>query len=657
MDEIATPETPIEVPVDEQLVETIQKLMAQEAEQAAGVEISEKKRQLSQHVISQYEASKRWRMSSHEEVWNRLTRNYLGIYDPDMAARKESWQVKMFIPITNQVVEVIKSALYRILFLSAEEKNVTARPGGDTIQADMKDKLIRYYKDVSRFASKSNDVMHQCLVYGSGFAKIYWDTKTEIRSVRVPILSNPIMDKILFRAPTIEKYQTQFEEVPVFDGVRYDPVDIFDIFPEPSSEKIDEDHYFIQRGKMRYGDIVALAQKGLIFPEAVSELRDYSESKIEVDKQETKEANGDTSFQNTPHTLYEKQFTVLEDYCLVPRKWVFLNDPEIESPEALVHAKVLVAINGTVLAVEENTDRTPPFAKMDYIPIPGRFYGVGPAELVASINEEINEIRNLRVDNVNLIINRMFAVIENKLISAKDLVSRPGGFIRLKSVEDIRNAIIPLDFPDVTRSSYQESFELEKQAQEVSGANKVTLGSGGAAAKDINQTLGGMELIASMAGNRFAYIASLIESRFKSDTTRRFYKAIYRYIQPQTVDRLLGPGASIIFQMQDPESMEREYDLTTSGLLAAQDKDKQIQIILALKQAYQGNPGFDEFEALRRVTAMSNIENPEKFIRPIPGITVPLMPGQSMPMPMQGEEGNGSAPSGSGGAPSGAQGQ
>ena len=184
---------------------------------------------------------------------------------------------------------------------------------------------------------------------------------------------------------------------------------------------------------------------------------------------------------------------------------------------------------------------------------------------------------------------------------------------------------------------------MEKQAQEVSGANKVTLGSGGSQARDINQTLGGMELIASMAGNRFAYIASQMEINYNSEVTRRFWRSIYRYITPDMVARILGPEALMVFQLEDPDSVEREYSMTTSGLLEAEDKDRKIQTLLALKQAYAGNIGFDEFEALRRILSLAKLENPEKFVRPIPGITIPGIPGQPQ---MGGEQNGGQGPGG-----------
>ncbi|HXC61209.1 MAG TPA: hypothetical protein VNV63_00920, partial [Nitrospiria bacterium] len=145
------------------------------------------------------------------------------------------------------------------------------------------------------------------------------------------------------------------------------------------------------------------------------------------------------------------------------------------------------------------------------------------------------------------------AVFEKAIVNRKDLNSQPGGIVRIKDQisDDIRKVLTPLEFPDVSASAYKETMEIERQIQERTGANRVTMGSNGGV-RDSNQTLGGMELLKQMFNERLAAYGMIIESQFLTEACERIYSLIYGNLQPDDMKSILGDTPVQIGTIQPP---------------------------------------------------------------------------------------------------------
>jgi hypothetical protein len=93
-----------------------------------------------------------------------------------------------------------------------------------------------------------------------------------------------------------------------------------------------------------------------------------------------------------------------------------------------------------------------------YIPVQHELYGIGIPEVSESLQEELNAVRNQRMDNVNLIINRMFIANKYADIDFDQLVSYPGNIILTNDV----TAVQPLDTRDITKSAYMEEEIIKR---------------------------------------------------------------------------------------------------------------------------------------------------------------------------------------------------
>jgi hypothetical protein len=511
--------------------------------------VLQRKEECLTYCQSFYRKSWDWRSTRLHERWNRADRNYNAIYDPTRLAQKEPWQSSMFIDITFQNIEIIVSQIFKTMMAPNPPIQTQAGPAGDELQARLIQDVVDYELRKSQFAIAFYDALKEAVKYGSGFVKLYWERVEDVRLRRQPITQTPeqliqtapqeaLLGQAPMPQPGITGFQMQPTKILLKNQLCAKYVHIRDVFPDPNTTSWDR---LIHRDKITYGEILRYIKEGTFF-DVRAELQDVTEGdKFEMDITNIMQERGYFEIhRDKPRN--EKKHTVWELYAHVPMKWIQFDMPEGDEAEELVPAKIQVASGTALLSSEINAqfDGENPMLKFDYIRT-GEPYGKGIAEVLFDDQDEINESGNLGIDNMNLILNKMIVVIETMLANPdQDIVSKPGGEIRLKAqVDDVRKAIMPLEFPDLAKSFFEHRFNLERMVQEKTGANRVTLGSSGQV-KDSNQTLGGMELLKQMFNERVAAYGMVIEDNFILKVAERIYGLIYQNLTPEDLKPILG---------------------------------------------------------------------------------------------------------------------
>lgn len=512
--------------------------------------VAQRKQELLTYVQNFYRKSWDWRSTRLHERWDRCDRNFHAIYNPKHSAKKESWQSTMFIDITFQNVLIIVSQIFKTMMAPNPPIQTTAGPAGDDLQARLIQDVVDYELRKSNFAIAFWDALMEAVKYGSGFVKFYWDREEDVRMRRMPVTQTPeeviqsappeaLMGQAPLPQPGIKGFQMQPAQVLLKNNLCAKYVHIRDIFPEPNTTSWQTG---IHRDKVSYGYILDFIQKGQFF-DVREQLQDVTEGeKFEIDTMDIKQERGYFEIhRDMPRN--EKRHTIWELNNKIPMKWIKFDMPDGDEAEQLVPAKVMVASGLALLSSEVNTqfDGEWSVMKFDYIRT-GETYGKGIPEILFDDQDEINESGNLGIDNMNMILNKMVAVIESALVNPdQDLASAPGAEIRLKAgiVEDVRHAIMPMEFPDLAHSFFEHRFNIERMVQEKTGANRVTLGSSGIV-KDSNQTLGGMELLKQMFNERVAAQGMVMETDFMLKCADRIYGLIYQNLQSEDLKPILG---------------------------------------------------------------------------------------------------------------------
>lgn len=129
-----------------------------------------------------------------------------------------------------------------------------------------------------------------------------------------------------------------------------------------------------------------------------------------------------------------------------------------------------------------------------------KVYPSAPVEMMRGLQQEMNDIANQRLDNVKLVINRRTIVRRNAKVDVRSLTqSIPGGVVLVEDIDrDIRHDAPP----DITSSSYAEQDRLSNDFDELAGSFS---GSSVASNRQMNETVGGMEIMSADANTVTEY--------------------------------------------------------------------------------------------------------------------------------------------------------
>lgn len=551
--------------------------------------------------------SREWRRASFENQWRRWQRNADGIFDPDIAAKKEPWQSKAFCPITPAHRETIHGERYKVIIGSSPQMEIKARPSvpHETNQShNIRDLELRELEK-SRFPVEYEKIVEDATTYGSGFCRIRWEKKMEPRPLNIPIQEQTNIYDIgsIKRALTGQRriigYQTVVKPVEIYNGIRIEHLSIWDVFPDPKALQI-KGHAIAYRYNQTYQDILDGIRDGYNLPECKEQLaRIASQETTPVDKKVV-EADRRIADSQISRTENQRNLECFEIFARLPKKWVLINGEPIDDPDTLIPARIRLHMD-CIIGVEVNNayDGEPQIYKDDYKTVAGQFYGRGIPERLKDVQLICNEEVNQRLDAKAIKLNPMFAVIEKAVVNTDDFVSKAGGTIRLNANAfggqpfSVNDAFREIEMGTIDRAAFIEPQEWERWAQEVTGANRTTLASRGPGG-DANETLGGMRLLRDQAGEKLAYLGLVEEVSFFYDIYRAIWRLIYQNLTPEYVLQALGPEKAKTFIPLSPEEVENGYQYLPQGAYTMQSKGQRAMALGAIRQQYQGIPWLND---------------------------------------------------------------
>lgn len=114
-----------------------------------------------------------------------------------------------------------------------------------------------------------------------------------------------------------------------------------------------------------------------------------------------------------------------------------------------------------------------PFDMLKLNPSPKEFYGVGIVELSKQIQESMNRRGSQRDENIEIVLQKPLIVNSLYDLDPDSLYTGPGHVI---VTNDVDRAIKPLEFNDITSSSYQEDGQDLRLAEEATGVSEISRG-------------------------------------------------------------------------------------------------------------------------------------------------------------------------------------
>lgn len=561
---------------------------------------------LLQYCTSWLKSAQAWRKQSFEDKWRIYRLHADGTYDPDLARKKKDWQSKAFYPMVPSHREAIHSSLYTLMVGTDPILEVKALPAGKQDLGDaVRDVIVREL-DKSRFSVEWNSVLEDADTYGSGFARVRWEERKETRRQTKPIYEPLGLDPMAYMRrlkgqPQVLGYQAVDQEVTVYKGVRYEWLNILDVFPDPLALKI-AGSPIAYRFREQFGNIRKGVEDGVYLPEALDALKDLPAAQTEPEDKQRAQIDRDIAPAQVKRPDDAKEEELYDFYVRVPQKWaypLFADAPQITDPEKLVSVQVRFH-EKTIVGVFPSTTYTgdAPIIKLDYMKVTGRFYGRGIPEMLSGSQDVVNEVVNQRLDNGNLALSKGFAVIEKALLNPKDVIEGAPGFVArldqkvLGPNGDVRQAFFPLDLGDVKAGAgFSEVVEWERTAQERTSANRTTMGTAGQA-RDINRTATAQVLQREAASDKFKYIGMVMEQDALDPTFRAFYELIYQNLDPQEIVWAIGPERAQMFlaALPSPEELSRGYTMVPQGIFEMDNKAQRQARLQAIFSQFQKYP-------------------------------------------------------------------
>lgn len=508
-------------------------------------------------VVRLYEAVKQWR-TPYENRWKRFYRLYRSWRDPNTTPFKSN----IFIPYIFSIVESVVPKMLGTVFNVRPIIAVVGRKGATEDLAVLLERLLEYQFDDEQLElfTKALEFFKETAIYGTAFAKI------------------------------IPKF---FDDENVsFNYIDIEPLDIFNVFPDYRAKSIRRMKYIITLSYVDYDELLRLQDQG--FYENVDKVLEHAESMANVDsyKKERLSSVG-----------------IMDEYGFDSDRKI------IEVLEYWDRDKIIVVgARNFVLKVDDNPfDGLLPFVMARYIPVQHELYGMGIPEICESLQEELNTVRNQRMDNVNLILNRMWLANKYADINFDNLISFPGNVILTSDI----NAIQPLVTPDVTRSAYLEEEIIKQDIDNASGEFSYSRGQ----PPERRETATGIVRLQQASSIRFDTIVKMLEFTFLRNVAKMFLWLDYHFLPPHEFAKIVGVEEfqrynGIRFYQQDINEMLRQYHFQPMGSATTAIKEVRIQQIMQAYKLFNRDPYINQVELRKMLLDVLEIKNIHRLLQP-----------------------------------------
>lgn len=612
---VDTSSLPAEQPAQLDAEQSAQKYASLPADEMVAIEVADM-------VTARKQASEDFR-TEKKRVWDKCWEHYRQVYDK---SGKEPWQSTTFQPDTTKVVEIITANLYSALSAPVSPAEWQCRVKEYEDQVRWINKIVAKDLEHAKFKPGLIDYLRSLCIVGTSVGKVGYKLREEvIMAKNKPSISiaERAMSQFLGRAPQIPPESFSPQKMKVEDWAAVEYVDLYKIFPQPHTDKIHKDHWIIEESTITNAELVKLANDPDPFYQLQNVTPDLLNQSFGKPMQYDDETNarryalmqGDPMMHyldpDTPHQL-------LEYWGPVP---IWMLDPSKRHDEATKNE----SINAWIWIVDgkwcvrkrptPNRDAEPPYFKDSYMSVPGDWYGIGPAEIMIGLQIEKNEIVNTGSDQVNLSLQKIIAVLKDKVPpdTWKRLKSEPGGIWPFEG-EDIKKVFAIIDFPDMTKDWYMKIEMVDRAIQESTAAVKATIGVGGAEEEAGGGTFRGQLMNKQVAGERFMLTAKGIEANGLKDIYRKVYQQVYQFKSYDSVAQILGPDDARKFEFILPEQLDNVANLVPLGVMTLETKGAKMGQMDGFSRLWMNEVWFKKYDMARKMWLEMGNSDPDSVV-------------------------------------------
>ncbi len=489
----------------------------------------------------------------YADRWYRYYRKYRGKHDQKfMDYRGDRFTI--FVPLIFSLIETILPRFILGTFGTYPYINVVPTGEEDIEPSKKAEKLLNTQLSQDNIIIKAPGWFKQFSMYGSSPAKIRW---------KADYASFPMGKG---KARQVMKYL----------GPSFEPMDIFDLMVDPKAtdEGIDSAGYLIHT--------VILSEEEM--KDRVKNAKKYG-YKFEGTQWENEGVTGNSELWDKFQR--ERDLGISQRESPDRKYWRF---DEYWTPRALI----------TVLNKRHIIRRSPnmlldyPFLNLNRNPLLGDFYGIGDIESVEDLMDAINYIRNLRLDNIDISVNGMWAVERSANVNQEELIARAGKIVNTNDV----NGIKPLTFPDMSGPARSEEMLFQNEMKVTSGLVDALQG----VDTKGTQPAAGLAMLMEGASYRIKLGLLMIEHHGIRKIGEKFMRLNYLNLPSNYITRLVGDSAWL--KLKSADEIFGNYDFIPYGSSEFINKEALRQSLLQLYNMLARDPSVDQV-GLKKLIAMA----------------------------------------------------
>ena len=548
--------------------------MAMDAEESAAIEDveadalnDEPAGQIEKFIKERFNKAETARRSD-EERWIQSYRNYRGIYGPEVQFTSTE-KSRVFVKVTKTKVLAAYGQLVEVLFGGNRFPlgiNPTVLPEGveDTVSVETNpqlkealggaetgatdpnqllpgdtlpefkervgpliDDLSAVEEDVEFKPGKSPSAVqfHPAMVAAKKMEKKIHDqleesnAKKQLRSAAFEaalfgtgIMKGPFaVDKEYANWDEEGEYQPVFKTVPQTSNVS-----IWNFYPDPDANNMDEAEYVIERHKMSRSQLRALKRRPFFRENAIDKALEIGEN---YNKEWWEHAMDESNEDD-----YSQRFEVLEFWGFVDRE--IIEQYDIEIPKELKDVEQ-VSVNAWIcnscvlrLVMNPFTPAYLPYYATPYEMNPYNIFGVGIAENMDDTQTLMNGFMRMSVDNAALSGNLLIEVDETNLVPGQDLTVYPGKVFRRQGGAP-GQGIFGTKFPNVSGENMQMFDKARQLSDESTGFPSFAHGQTGI--QGVGRTASGISMLMNAANGSIRNVIKNVDDYLLGPLGKAFF--------------------------------------------------------------------------------------------------------------------------------------
>jgi len=496
---------------------------------------------------------------------------------------------RLFIPYTFSSIETVIPRMVEAIFSSEPIVAVKPYERAYMDKAKIMEVLLNYQLKRMDYFNTFLILAKMCLTYGTCISKVDW--RTEHREKRKPEL---VLDEAGFPVYDSDgvtpKYTKKKNKILFYDDPYIYPVDILKFFIDPKALSIQGAEYCILVTETTMDRLKDMESQGIY--SRISEVEDVKgtttfdrgrERFDNVDKNNPSDnVGGNKEFKSNRVTLYE--YWEKDRVITVAEEKVVIRDEE----NPYWHCQI-------------------PFVAGKICPVENEFYGIGIPEMTETLQNELNDVRNQRMDNVTIAMNKMFIATRGSDILKQfpdGVIPTEPGLIILSNEPD---GVEQLSMSDVTQSSFADAKEIISNIETTIGIYDYSKGAPGRS----RETATGILSLQEAANVRFKLMITEM-AKMLGEQSNLMVGLNEQYIDDEKVTRLTNAGLSL--KVENIEDVIGRFDYEPVGAsLEGLSKYARSEQLLRKRQVMASNPDFIVSKMDKQLLELDNFPDASEY--------------------------------------------